>query len=236
DRRGVDYGSARALPARHEKRVDRAAQIAQRALCHELEPGGHAHGSRARGDELQLIARVAALALREQASRDREHLERTGHVEDLRVREREHHDPPGAARRDPRAAGAARGGAAGARGAARHGWEPRRRRSWPQRHCPHFFRQLQPRVGGAEEPAMRTPDDLRSPARRSSLACGSLRETCARCAKPALAAALLAVLALAGCLLPNGGTPVLVDSRAGSFWSGKGLLLEVSPDQKRCKV
>ncbi|HKA14193.1 MAG TPA: hypothetical protein VKH41_04180 [Myxococcota bacterium] len=83
---------------------------------------------------------------------------------------------------------------------------------------------------------MRTPDDLRSPARRSSLACGSLRETCARCAKPALAAALLAVLALAGCLLPNGGTPVLVDSRAGSFWSGKGLLLEVSPDQKRCKV
>ena len=51
-----------------------------------------------------------------------------------------------------------------------------------------------------------------------------------------LALALLCALALGGCLLPNGGTPVLVDSRAGSFWSGKGLLIEVSPDQKKCKV
>jgi hypothetical protein len=51
-----------------------------------------------------------------------------------------------------------------------------------------------------------------------------------------LAIALFATLAMGGCLLPNGGTPVLVDSRAGSFWSGKGLLTEVSPDQKRCKV
>ena len=46
----------------------------------------------------------------------------------------------------------------------------------------------------------------------------------------------LAALAASGCLMPNGGTPVLVDSRAGDFWSGKGLLIEVSPDQKRCKV
>ena len=51
-----------------------------------------------------------------------------------------------------------------------------------------------------------------------------------------LAAALIAALAVTGCLLPNGGTPVFVDSRAGRFWSGKGLLTEVSPDQKRCKV
>jgi predicted oxidoreductase len=50
-----------------------------------------------------------------------------------------------------------------------------------------------------------------------------------------LGAALLTGLAT-GCLLPNGGTPVLIDSRAGDFWSGKGLLIEVSPDQKRCKV
>jgi hypothetical protein len=48
--------------------------------------------------------------------------------------------------------------------------------------------------------------------------------------------ALLAALASSGCLMPNGGTPVLVDSRAGDFWSGKGLLIEVSPDHKRCKV
>jgi hypothetical protein len=54
--------------------------------------------------------------------------------------------------------------------------------------------------------------------------------------RPWLALALLCALASGGCLLPNGGTPVLVDSRAGSFWSGKGLLLEVSPDQKRCNV
>ena len=51
-----------------------------------------------------------------------------------------------------------------------------------------------------------------------------------------LAVGLAAVLGLAGCLMPNRGTPVFVDSWAGNFWSGKGLLLEVSPDQKRCKV
>jgi hypothetical protein len=51
-----------------------------------------------------------------------------------------------------------------------------------------------------------------------------------------LAACALAALTLTGCLLPNGGTPVFVDSRSGRFWSGKGLLTEVSPDQKHCKV
>ena len=51
-----------------------------------------------------------------------------------------------------------------------------------------------------------------------------------------LAAGLFAALASSGCLLPNGGTPVFVDSRSGRFWSGKGVLSEGSPDQKRCKV
>ena len=46
----------------------------------------------------------------------------------------------------------------------------------------------------------------------------------------------LAGLFLAGCTMPNGGTPVFVDFRAGSFWSGKGLLVEVTEDQRRCKV
>ena len=50
----------------------------------------------------------------------------------------------------------------------------------------------------------------------------------------ALAAALLGLLA--GCLMPGRGTPVFVDARAGRFWSGEGLLLEVSEDQQRCRV
>jgi hypothetical protein len=51
------------------------------------------------------------------------------------------------------------------------------------------------------------------------------------------AALLLAVAALAsGCLMPSRGTPVFVDHRAGGFWSGKGLLIEVSEDQRRCRV
>ena len=43
-------------------------------------------------------------------------------------------------------------------------------------------------------------------------------------------------LALAGCLLPAAGTPVHVDLRAGSFWSGQGRLLEVGEDGQRCRV
>lgn len=39
-----------------------------------------------------------------------------------------------------------------------------------------------------------------------------------------------------GCLMPNDGTPVYVDAWAGEFWSGKGMLLEVSADQQRCRV
>lgn len=46
----------------------------------------------------------------------------------------------------------------------------------------------------------------------------------------------LSALLGAGCLMPNAGTPVWVDGRAGSFWSGKGLLLEVSEDQLQCRV
>lgn len=47
---------------------------------------------------------------------------------------------------------------------------------------------------------------------------------------------LLVPLCLAGCLMPSKGTPVFVDHRAGDFWSGKGLLLEVSEDRLECKV
>lgn len=61
-------------------------------------------------------------------------------------------------------------------------------------------------------------------------------ETDMRSRRALLTAALFSTLAAGGCLMPNGGTPVFVDSRAGAFWSGKGLLTEVSPDQKRCKV
>ena len=48
--------------------------------------------------------------------------------------------------------------------------------------------------------------------------------------------ALLACLALSGCLMPNRGTPVFVDARTGDYWSGKGLLLTVSPDRTQCQV
>lgn len=51
--------------------------------------------------------------------------------------------------------------------------------------------------------------------------------------------ALVAGLALgaSGCVwMPSRGTPVLVDHRAGRFWSPKGKLLEVSEDQRSCRV
>ena len=50
-----------------------------------------------------------------------------------------------------------------------------------------------------------------------------------------IALCLVGLLAT-GCLMPNGGTPIFVDSIAGDFWSGKGLLVEVSPDRKQCHV
>ena len=48
----------------------------------------------------------------------------------------------------------------------------------------------------------------------------------------------LLVLALlgAGCVIPAQGTPVFVDLRAGSFYSGEGMLHEVSDDEERCRV
>ena len=49
-------------------------------------------------------------------------------------------------------------------------------------------------------------------------------------------ATLLLALSLTGCLMPSSGTPVFVDVRAGDFWSGDGLLTEVSDDQRRCRV
>ena len=48
--------------------------------------------------------------------------------------------------------------------------------------------------------------------------------------------ALAVLLLLAGCVVPARGTPVHVDMRAGNFWSGKGQLLEVSDDERRCLV
>ena len=53
---------------------------------------------------------------------------------------------------------------------------------------------------------------------------------------PLLAIACLGLLGLGGCLMPNGGTPVWVDGRAGNFWSGAGRLLEVSEDRLQCRV
>jgi hypothetical protein len=47
---------------------------------------------------------------------------------------------------------------------------------------------------------------------------------------------LALALLLQGCLMPNRGTPVFVDGRSGDYWSGRGLLLEVSPDRLRCHV
>lgn len=49
-----------------------------------------------------------------------------------------------------------------------------------------------------------------------------------------LAAVLLA--AAGGCLLPRQGTPVFVDFQTGRWWDGKGMLLEVSPDKRRCRI
>lgn len=48
--------------------------------------------------------------------------------------------------------------------------------------------------------------------------------------------ALLASLLLTGCLMPTKGTPVWVDQSTGSYWSGRGLLLEVSEDRQRCRI
>jgi len=55
--------------------------------------------------------------------------------------------------------------------------------------------------------------------------------------RPAAAAAAIAIAAaLLGCMMPSKGTPVFVDVRAGDFWSGKGLLTEVSEDKRTCRV
>lgn len=55
--------------------------------------------------------------------------------------------------------------------------------------------------------------------------------------RAALAALLALGLApaLAGCLLPD-GTPVYVSKQTGNWWSGKGVLTEVSEDGRRCHV
>ena len=52
----------------------------------------------------------------------------------------------------------------------------------------------------------------------------------------AAATAVAAALLFSACLMPNRGTPVFVDVRAGDFWSGDGLLTEVSADKRQCRV
>ena len=49
-------------------------------------------------------------------------------------------------------------------------------------------------------------------------------------------ACLATALLLGGCLMPRQGTPVYVDAWAGDFWSGKGMLLEVTANRERCRV
>lgn len=50
------------------------------------------------------------------------------------------------------------------------------------------------------------------------------------------AVALLPLLGSLGCLMPTRGTPVFVDVRAGRFWTGEAVLLEVTPDNEECYV
>ena len=50
------------------------------------------------------------------------------------------------------------------------------------------------------------------------------------------AIALLAALVGASGCISNDGTPVYVDYGALEVWSGKGMLIEVSPDQAQCRV
>jgi hypothetical protein len=52
----------------------------------------------------------------------------------------------------------------------------------------------------------------------------------------AVSALLAAALGAAGCTLPRQGTPVYVDAWSGKWFDGEGVLLEVSPDQRRCRV
>jgi hypothetical protein len=46
---------------------------------------------------------------------------------------------------------------------------------------------------------------------------------------------LVCLVATSGCI-SNDGTPVFVDFGALEVWSGKGMLMEVSPDQAQCRV
>ena len=48
--------------------------------------------------------------------------------------------------------------------------------------------------------------------------------------------ALLPLLGCVGCLMPTRGTPVFVDARAGRFWTGEAVLMEVSADREQCHI
>jgi hypothetical protein len=52
-----------------------------------------------------------------------------------------------------------------------------------------------------------------------------------------LALLLAFALGIGGCLtLPSEGTLVYVDHRTGKWWSGEGVMTEVSADQTKCKI
>ena len=50
------------------------------------------------------------------------------------------------------------------------------------------------------------------------------------------AIAILACLLCGSGCISNDGTPVFVDYGALEVWSGKGMLVEVWPDQTQCRV
>lgn len=50
-----------------------------------------------------------------------------------------------------------------------------------------------------------------------------------------LVAALAVALLLSGCVMPT-GTDVIVDRRGANFFTGTGILLEISEDRQSCLV
>lgn len=47
---------------------------------------------------------------------------------------------------------------------------------------------------------------------------------------------LLICLLMGSSCLPTRGTTIYLDRGAGTFWSGKGVLVEVSADETQCRV
>jgi hypothetical protein len=83
----------RALATGDDQRVDRAAQLVECPRRDERQPARRPLGSRRGGDDLDVVT-TAPGALAGEAVREREHLERPGHVEQLHVVVGDDHDPP----------------------------------------------------------------------------------------------------------------------------------------------